>query len=139
MKWTKMRQELFERGSTVLVIIDWCVYCCCSVAQSCLTLCDPKECSSSVHGISQARTLEWFAISFSRVSSWPRNWNRVSCIGRWILYLWATQEVPSLVSICLYMLCFKMYDTCNFPLFKKSNPLNLKALEEVNSSNFPKG
>ena len=38
-------------------------------AQSCLTLCDPLDCSppdSSVHGISQARILEWVAISFSR-------------------------------------------------------------------------
>ena len=138
MKWTKMRQELFERGNIVLAIFDLCVYCC-SVAQSCLTLCDPMECSppgSSVHGIFQARTLEWFAISSSRGSSWPRNWNQVSCIGRWILYLWVTQKVLSLVSIYLYMLCSKMYDKCKFPLFKKSNPLNV--LEEVNSSNFPK-
>ena len=39
------------------------------IAQLCLTLCDPMDCSlpsSSVHGISQARILEWFAISFSR-------------------------------------------------------------------------
>ena len=39
------------------------------VDQSCLTLCDPMDCSppsSSVHGILQARTLEWAAISFSR-------------------------------------------------------------------------
>ena len=45
------------------------------MAQSCLTLCDPVDCSlpgSSVHGILQARTLEWVAISFSRGSSWPR-------------------------------------------------------------------
>ena len=38
------------------------------VAQSCLTLCDPMDCSpsgSSVHGILQARRVEWFAISFS--------------------------------------------------------------------------
>ena len=47
---------------------------------------------SSVHGISQARILEWVAISFSRGSSWPRNWTQVSCIGRWILYHWATRE-----------------------------------------------
>ena len=33
--------------------------------QSCPTLCDPMNCSSSVYGISQARTLEWVAISFS--------------------------------------------------------------------------
>ena len=41
-------------------------------AQSCLTLCDPKDCSlpgSSVHGILQARILEWVAISFSGGSS----------------------------------------------------------------------
>ena len=40
----------------------------CKVAQSCLTLCDPTDCSppgSSVHGILQARVLEWVAISFS--------------------------------------------------------------------------
>ena len=42
------------------------------VAQSCLTLCDPVDCSSpgsSVHGVLQARKLEWVAISFSRGSS----------------------------------------------------------------------
>ena len=42
------------------------------VAQSCPTLCDPMDCSlpgSSVHGIFQARVLEWIAISFSRGSS----------------------------------------------------------------------
>ena len=53
------------------------------VAQSCLTLYDPMDCSlpgSSVHGILQARVLEWVAISFSRGSSWPRVWTRVSCI-----------------------------------------------------------
>ena len=135
MKWTKIRQELFERGNCILVIFDRCVYCR-SVTQSCLSLCDPMECSppgSSVHGLSQAcHFLLWG-------SSWPRNWNRVSCIGKWLLYLWATREVLSLVSSCLYMLCSKMYDKCKFVLFKKSNPLNLKAIEEVNSSNFPKG
>ena len=44
------------------------------VVQSCLTLSDPMDCSlpgSSVHGISQARILEWVAISFSRGSSQP--------------------------------------------------------------------
>ena len=52
------------------------------VAQSCPTLCDPTDCSpsgSSVHGISQARVLEWVAISFSRGSSPPRDWTQVSC------------------------------------------------------------
>ena len=48
----------------------------CSVAKSCLTLCDPMDCSppdSSVHGILQARILEWVAVSFSRGYSQPRN------------------------------------------------------------------
>ena len=46
------------------------------VTQSCLTLCDPMDCrspGSSVHGILQARILEWVAISFSRGSSQPRD------------------------------------------------------------------
>ena len=46
----------------------------------------------SVHAISQARILEWVAISFPRGSFWPRNWTQVSCIDRWILYCWATKE-----------------------------------------------
>ena len=54
------------------------------VAQSCLTLCDPVECSpsgSSVHGILQARILEWVAISYSRGSSHPRDRTQVSRIA----------------------------------------------------------
>ena len=53
---------------------------------------DPKDCSlpgSSVHGILQARILEWVAISSSRASSWPRDRNHISyisCIGTWVLY-----------------------------------------------------
>ena len=46
------------------------------VAQSCLTLSDPMDCSlpgSSVRGILQARILEWVAIAFSRGSSRPRD------------------------------------------------------------------
>ena len=63
------------------------------VAKSCPTLLQPMDCSppdSSVHGIFQARTLEWAAISFSRGSSQSRDWICVSCIGRWIVYHWAT-------------------------------------------------
>ena len=54
------------------------------VAQSCPTLCDPVDCSppgSSVHGILQARILEWVAISFTRGSSLPRDGTRVSRIA----------------------------------------------------------
>ena len=53
------------------------------VTQSCGTLCDPKDCSppgSSVHGILQARIVEWVAIPFSRGSSHPRGRTVASCI-----------------------------------------------------------
>ena len=53
-------------------------------AQSCLTLCHPMDCSlsgSSVHGIFQARVLEWGAISRSGASSQPREQTRISCIS----------------------------------------------------------
>ena len=65
------------------------------VTQSCLTLCDPMDCSLpgfSVHGILQARILEWVTISFSRGSSRPRDRTWVSCIGGRCFNLWATRE-----------------------------------------------
>ena len=71
-----------------------------SVTQSCLTLCNPIGCSlpgSFVHGTCQARIQERVAIFYSRGSSWPRNQTHIfcgSCIGRQILYHWATWEVP---------------------------------------------
>ena len=49
----------------------------------------------SVYGILQARILEWVAISFSRGSSPPRNWTRVSCIVGRLFTDWATREAPS--------------------------------------------
>ena len=52
--------------------------------------CSPP--GSCVHGISQARILYWVAISFSRGSSWPRDWTHLSCIDRHILYHWVTGE-----------------------------------------------
>ena len=54
------------------------------VSQSCRTLCNPMDCSppgSSVHGILQARVLEWVAIPFSKGSSQPSNQTQVSCIA----------------------------------------------------------
>ena len=69
-----------------------------NVAQSCLTLCYPMDCSlpgSSVHGIFQARILEWVAISFSRRSSQPRDQTQVSCVVGRCFTIWATGEVQS--------------------------------------------
>ena len=53
---------------------------------------DCSPLGSSVHGILQARILEWVTMPFSRVSSQPRDWTQVSCISRHILYHWATRE-----------------------------------------------
>ena len=52
---------------------------------------------SSVHETFQARILEWLVISFSMGSSWLRDWTHISCIGRWILYPWATREAQCVV------------------------------------------
>ena len=67
------------------------------VAQSCPTLYYPIYYSpscSSVHGVLQARLLEWVAISFSRASSQPRVWTQVSCIAGRFFTIWATRQGP---------------------------------------------
>ena len=79
------------------------------VAQPCPTLCDPMDCSppgSSVHGILQARILEWVAISFSRGSSQPRDQTQVSHIAGRRFNLWATREAPS-IFFSLFLVYFK--------------------------------
>ena len=60
------------------------------VTQLFSTLCDPMD--YTVHGILQARILEWVAFSFSRESSQLRYQTHVSCILRQILYHRATRE-----------------------------------------------
>ena len=65
------------------------------VTQSCPTLWDPMDYSlpgSSVHGIWQARILEWVAIPFSRGSSWPSNWTQVFCIVDRFFTDWRSEE-----------------------------------------------
>ena len=59
------------------------------------TLCNTMDCippGSTVRGILQTRILGWVAIPFSRGSSHPRGRTCIPCIGRWILYCWATWE-----------------------------------------------
>ena len=77
---------------------------CAKSLQSCLTLCDPMDCSppgSPVHGILQARILEWVAMPSSRGSSPPRDEtciSYVSCIGRQVLYHWCHLGSPHITS-----------------------------------------
>ena len=67
----------------------YCCCCCCLVIKLYPTLWDPVDCTpqvSSVHGISQARILEWVAISFFRASSQPRDWTSIS--------VWQVDSLP---------------------------------------------
>ena len=100
--------------------------------QSCLTLCDPKDHSppgSSVHGILQARILEWVAMPSSRGSSWARNWTSVSwgsCItGRFFTH-WATWEIHAKstnprLNICSSDTLLPFFVHVTFPLFHTSS------------------
>ena len=63
---------------------------CVLVAQLCLTVCNLP--GSSVHGVLQARIMEWIAIPFSRDSSWPRDWTQVSCTAGRFFTVWATMD-----------------------------------------------
>ena len=56
---------------------------------------------SAVHGILQARILEWVAMTFSRGSSQPRDWTRVSCIAGRFFTIWATREAHAEVGVFL--------------------------------------
>ena len=82
-----------------------------SVAQSCLTLCNPVDCGppgSSVHGTFPARILEWVAISFSRGSSRPRDQTQVSCLAGRVF----TTEPPSkpyIYTINIYVCVYALY------------------------------
>ena len=69
------------------------------VAELCLYLCYPVDyCppGSSVHGIFQARVLEWVAISFTRGSSPPRDWTWVSCMAGRFFTNWATRKAQKI-------------------------------------------
>ena len=88
-------------GSSILAWrIPWTEANLCVLAQSCPSLCNSMACSlpdSSVHGILQARTLEWAAISLSREPFSPRGWtliSRIFCMGRQILCHCTTWEAP---------------------------------------------
>ena len=78
--------------------ITLCYYtsspCFCLVAKSCPTFCDPMDCNppgSSVHGIFQARILEWVAISYCRESSPHRG---QTCISKPHILHWQANYLP---------------------------------------------
>ena len=84
------------------IIYNPCVYAC-MLSQSCLTICDSMDSSppgSSIHGLLQARVLEWVAISSSRGPSPPRDWTQVSHIAGRFFTVWATKEALLFLLIC---------------------------------------
>ena len=78
--------------------------CCCLVTKSCLTLCNSIDYSlpsSSVHGILQARTLEWVAISYLRGSSQPRDRTHNSCLAGGFFTTEPPGALLNIYSICI--------------------------------------
>ena len=105
-RWSKWARGniLFHLSSTFLTLL-W-ILCIqifrwseVKVSQSCPTLCNPMDCT--VHGILQARILEWVAFHFSRESSWPRDWTQVSHC-RWILYQLSHKGSPRILEWVAY-------------------------------------
>ena len=87
---------VLNRIAWLLLHIGTCAYVC-SVAHFCPTLCLNMDCSlpdSSVHGISQARILEWVTMPSSMGPSWPRDPTCIPCTGRQILYCCAIWGSP---------------------------------------------
>ena len=96
--------QMVRRTETKICVVCLAHVCVRLVDQSCLILCNPVDCSppgSSLHGILQARILEWVAIPFSRGSSWRRGQTCASCIGRQILSHWANGKPFLVHSRCL--------------------------------------
>ena len=84
-----------------------------SCVQLFATLCTVALPGTSVHGISQARTLEWVAISFSRGSSWPgyqTHVSCVSCIASRFFTTWVTKELISYICQLFELVCFGRTD-----------------------------
>ena len=81
-------------------------------AQSWMTLCDPMSCDLPgpfVHGILQARILEWVAILFSRGSSWSRDQTWLSWIAGRFLTIWATGKSIRVSNSPYYFSCSNYY------------------------------
>ena len=92
--WMRRLRQRADRTKRTSEPMKWS-----ELAQSCLTLCDPMDCrspGSSVHGILQARILEWVAISFSRGSSQPRDQTQISCLAGGFFTIWATREAQEI-------------------------------------------
>ena len=76
----------------------------CLVSQLSPNICDPMDCSppgSHVHGILQARILEWVGMPSSRWSSQPRDQTQVFCIASGFFTIWATRDALGFIVIAM--------------------------------------
>ena len=96
---TRLSNSHFHFSQCLTLSVYDCV--CVLVTQSCLTLCNPM--GYTVHGIPQARILEWVAIPFSKGSSQPRLWTQVSHIAGSFFTSWATREAQ-----CIWLAMFNV-------------------------------
>ena len=102
------------------LIVGGCVL----VAQLCPTFCDPTYCSPpgfSVHGVLQARILEWIAIHFSRGTSQPGDWTLVSCITGKFFTVWAPGTTGEIRVLFLCMMLENVLYcsfTCSCPVLQ---------------------
>ena len=114
--WLSNQQQLLSFSeSSFFSSIKWVIIfsvCVLSLFSHVQLFRNPMDCSppgSSVHGIPQARIMEWIAISFSRGSSQPRNQrvSQVLCIGRWILYrvLLKSNKIKYVKSLVQWLAC----------------------------------
>ena len=78
-----------------------------SKSLSCVWLFATPRCT--VHGILQARILEWVAFPFSRESSQPTDWTQVSQIADGFFTSWATREARVCVCVCVCVYTKKIY------------------------------
>ena len=96
-----LKYALSSRGLDFGTHVIYVLYMCVLVTQLCPALCNSLDCSplgSSVHGLFQARILEWVAIPDSRGSSYPRDWTWISHIALgsftiWPLLSWVLWEI----------------------------------------------
>ena len=109
----KNSHESLYRGNVCVCV---CVCVCVLVTQSCPTLCNPMDCTLPgffVHGILQARILEWVAIPFSRGSSQPKDQTQISCITGYLYHL-SYQGSPNIINPFMIILNDERLKT--FPL-----------------------
>ena len=93
--------KIFYMCTFYIIIKFVCIYIVkVKVAQSSLTLCDPMD--YTIHGILQARILQWVVFPFSRGSSQPRDWTQMSCIIGGFFISWATREAHIYIYISIY-------------------------------------